>query len=132
MSAEDVDLATRFLAALGAAARTGDRRDLYALLASGAEWVTPQVDVAAVQEVRDPLSWIQPRERLDVEFAELEVTDLGGGRVTSDVRETYRMRETGDLAYTRTRRIELTIRDRKVARYETRIVANDPARKAIT
>jgi len=132
MSAEDLDVAARFLAALGAAARTGDRAELYALLASGAEWVMPQVALTGVDEAADPLTWIRPRERLDLEFGDLELTDLGGSRVRCDVREIYRMRDTGDFAYTRTRRIELTIRDRKVARYETRIVASDPSRKAMT
>jgi hypothetical protein len=36
--------------------------------------------------------------------------------------EALRAKDTGDFAYSRDRRIELTIRDRKVARYEMRVV----------
>jgi hypothetical protein len=60
-------------------------------------------------------------DNLDIEFGEPEISDLGGGRIVSNVHEIYRMKGTGDFAYARDRRIELTIRDRKVARYEMRV-----------
>jgi hypothetical protein len=49
-------------------------------------------------------------------------TDLGGVRIVTDVHETYRMSDTGDFAYARDRRIDLTIQDGKIARYEMRVV----------
>ena len=68
------------------------------------------------------LTWVRPPDNLDIEFDELELSDLGGGRIVSEAREVYRVRETGEEAYTRRRRIEVTIRDRRIARYEMRIV----------
>ena len=65
---------------------------------------------------------VRPPDNLEVEFDELELSDLGGGRIVSEPREVYRVRETGEPAYTRRRRIEVTIRDRGVARYQMRIV----------
>jgi hypothetical protein len=44
--------------------------------------------------------------------------EYGGGRVACDVKQVYRMKETGDFAYERMRRVELTIRDGLVRRYE--------------
>jgi hypothetical protein len=38
------------------------------------------------------------------------------------VHEIYRLKETGEVSYERDRRIELTIGDGKVSRYEMRIV----------
>ena len=61
-------------------------------------------------------------DNLDVELDEPELTDLGGGRIVSDVHETYRVKDTGDYAYACDRRIDLTIRDGKIARYEMRVV----------
>jgi hypothetical protein len=40
------------------------------------------------------------------------------------VRETYRMKETGDFAYARERRIELTIREGMITRYEMRFAGS--------
>ena len=73
MGAEDVEVAGRFLAALEAAAESGDREAVYPLLAP-------------------------------------------------DVHQVYRWKETGEVSYERERRIELTIRDGKIGRYEMRIV----------
>jgi ketosteroid isomerase-like protein len=122
MSADDLDIARQFLDALAAAARTGDREAIYPLLASDVEWVTPKRDVRGLDEAREQLTWIRPPDNLDVEFSEPELTDLGGGRIASGVHETYRVKGTGDFAYARERRIDLTIRDRKIARYEMRMV----------
>jgi hypothetical protein len=38
------------------------------------------------------------------------------------VHEIYRWKETGEVSYERDRRIELTIGDGKISRYEMRIV----------
>ena len=122
MSDGDLAVASRFLEALAEAAKGGDRDGLYAFLAPDVEWLTPLRTLHGVGEVRDQPSWpwIAPRTNLEIDFEELRMTDLGGGRIVSDFREIYRTKGTGDLAYARDRRIELTIRVDKVARYELR------------
>jgi ketosteroid isomerase-like protein len=122
MSAEDLELAQQFLDALAVAAKTGDRNAVYPLLAPDVEWVMPKRDLRGIDEVRDQLSWVSPPDNLDVDFDPPEVTDLGDGRISSDVHEIYRVRETGEFAYARDRRVELTIRDGTVARYEMKVV----------
>lgn len=122
MSDVDLACARRFLAVLAEASRTGARDGIYELLAPDVEWLTPRRDIRGIDEARDQLTWIRPPDHLDVEFDEPELTDLGGGRVVSAVHETYRVKATGDYAYARHRRIELQIRDGKVARYEMRVV----------
>ena len=122
MSADDLDIARQFLEALAAAAMTGDRDAMYPLLAPEVEWVTPKRELHGIDEVRDQLTWVSPLPKLDVEFGEPELSDHGGGQIVSIVHETYRMKDTGDFAYARDRRIELTIRDRRIARYEMRVV----------
>jgi ketosteroid isomerase-like protein len=122
MSAEDVQVASRFLAALEAAARSGDREAVYPLLAPDVEWVIPQRTLRGVEELKEKHTWGSPRGDLEVEFEADEWIDLGDGRVTSEVREHYRWKETGEVAQQRDRRIELTIRDGKIARYEMHIV----------
>jgi ketosteroid isomerase-like protein len=122
VSAGDLELARQFLDVLATAARTGDRDALYSLLAADVEWVTPKRDLRGVDDARDELTWIRPPDNLDVEFDEPSLTDLGDGHIVSDVHETYRVKGTGDYAYACDRRIELTIRDGKIARYEMRVV----------
>jgi ketosteroid isomerase-like protein len=122
MSADDLAFARQFLEALAEAAKTGDRNAVYPFLAPDVEWLTPKRDLHGIDEARDQLSWITPPDNLDVEFGEPDLTDLGGGRVVSDVHEIYRLRGTDECAYERDRRIDLTIRDGKVARYEMRAV----------
>jgi hypothetical protein len=122
MSAEHLELAQRFLDALAVAAKTGDRNGVYPLLALDVEWVTPKRELRGSDEVRDELSWVSPPDNLDVDFDQPELADLGGGRVVTNVHETYRMKGSGQFAYARERRIELTIRDGAVARYEMKVV----------
>jgi ketosteroid isomerase-like protein len=122
VSADDLELARRFLTALEAAAVTGVREPVYPFLAPEVEWVMPKRTLSGIEEIRRDLIWGLPPEKLDIEFEVTEMTDLGGGRIESDVHEIYRMKGTGDLAYTRNRRIELTIRDGAIVRYEMRIV----------
>ena len=118
----DLEAARQFLEALAAAAETGNRDAIYPLLAPEVEWVTPKRVLHGIDEIHDQLTWLSPPDKLDVEFGEPELSDLGGGRIVSNIHEIYRMKGTGDFAYARNRQIELTIRDSKVARYEMRIV----------
>lgn len=121
MSAGDATVAARFLEALAAAANSGDHEPLYPSLASDVEWLTPLRTLRGIEEVRGQPSWpwIAPRTNLHIDFEEMETSDLGDGRITTDFREIYRTSE-GEFAYGRDRRIELTIRGDKVARYELR------------
>ena len=122
MSAGDLELAREFLEVLAEAAKTGDREAVYALLTPDVEWLTPKRDVHGIDAARDEFTWIVPPDHLDVEFDEPDLDDLGGGRIVTEVHETYRVKGSGDYAYARERRIDLTIRDGKVARYEMRVV----------
>ena len=122
MSAGDLEVARQFLAALATVANTGDRELLYPFLTADVQWVTPRRDLAGFAEVREELTWITSPENFDLEFEATQMTDLGGGRIVTDVHELYRMKATGEVAHTRDRQIELTIQDGKVARYEMRIV----------
>lgn len=122
MSAEDLDVARQFLEALASAASSGDQDGIYPLLATDVEWLTPLRTLSGIGEVRDQPSWpwIVPRTSFDIDFEEKETVDLGGGRILADFREIYRTKGTGDFAYSRDRRIELTIRGEKISRYEMR------------
>lgn len=122
MSAHDLELAREFLTALAVAARTGEREGLYPFLAADVEWVTPQRDLTGIDAVHDQLTWLSPPENLDSEFGEPELTELGDGRILTTVRQTYRVKSSGDFAYVRDRQIDLTLRDGKIRRYEMRVV----------
>jgi ketosteroid isomerase-like protein len=122
MSAEDLEIATRFRIALEAAAKSGDRDALYPFLAADVEWVTAKRTLHGIDEVREELIWGSPDENLDLEFEKGDWVELGDGRLVSDVHQVYRVKATGDFAYERQRQIELTIRDSQISRYEMRIV----------
>ena len=122
MGTDIADIATAFLTALESAAKTGDRDPLYPFLAADVEWVTPQRDLVGLDEVRRELTWVGPPEKLALEFERGELVELGEGRVASEVRQVYTLKATGEFAYTRLRRVELTVRDGKVSRYEMRSV----------
>jgi hypothetical protein len=122
MSADDLDLARRFLEAVESAAETGNREAVYPFLAPDVEWVTPKRTLHGIEEIREELTWGSPPEKLDLEFEERGIEDLGDGRIVSDVHETYRVKGSGDFAFARDRRVELTIRDGSIARYEMRVV----------
>ncbi len=122
MSTDIADVATGFLAALEVAAKTGDRDPVYPFLASDAEWVTPQRSLVGVDEIRRELTWVNPPDKLDLVFERGELVELGEGRVAMDVRQVYTLKATGEFAYRRLRRVELTVRDGKVSRYEMRSV----------
>jgi ketosteroid isomerase-like protein len=122
MSAQDLAVARLFLDALASAANTGDHEGLFPLLASDVEWRTPLRSLHGVGEVQDQPSWpwIVPRASFEIDFEEKETVDLGDGRIVADFREIYRTKETGDFAYARERKIELTVRGDKISRYEMR------------
>jgi hypothetical protein len=122
VSAADVEIARQFLSALAAVANTGERELLYPFLAADVEWQTPRRDLSGIDEVHEELTWITAPENFDLDFEVTQMSDLGGGRVVTDVHELYRGKGMGEVAHTRDRRIDLTIRDGKVTRYEMQIV----------
>jgi hypothetical protein len=117
---DDLEVARAFLAALAEAAKTGDFDGVYPLLAPDVHWLTPLRNLRGVGEVRKELAWFSPREQVEVEFDQ-QLTELGRGRFVSDVHETYRSGRSGELAFSSDRRIELTIRDGKIARYQMHV-----------
>jgi hypothetical protein len=122
MSPDDVKIADAFLAALGVAAETGDRSGLSPFLSPDVVWVTPMRELDGLEGVEEGLTWVVPPEHLDLEFAPGAWTDLGNGRLACDVHETYRVQGTDEIAYERDRRIECTLCEGLVSRYEMRIV----------
>jgi ketosteroid isomerase-like protein len=122
MRTEDVEVAGAFLTALEEAAESGDREAVYPLPAPDVEWVTPKRTLRGIDEIREELTWGSPPEKLDLEFRVGDWVDLDERGVACDVHEIYRWKETGEVSYERDRRIELTIRNGKISRYETRIV----------
>jgi hypothetical protein len=122
MAAADVEIASRFGTALEQAARTGDWTAVYPYLAPDVEWITPRRTLTGIDEIRNDLIWGSPPEHLDVEFEVGDWRDLGDGRVVVEVRQIYRMKGSGDFAYQRDRRIEVTVRDGKIGRYEMELI----------
>jgi len=122
MQADELALATRFRLALEHAAKTGDWTLVYPCLAADVEWITPKRTLTGIDAVKHDLSWGSPPEHLDLEFQVGDWVDLGEGHFALDVHETYRMKGSGDVAYLRERRIDITIRDAMISRYEMKIV----------
>jgi hypothetical protein len=122
VGADEIEIAGRFQTVLVAAAKTGNWEAVYPFLATDVEWVTPKRTLQGIDQVREDLIWGSPPDNLDLEFEVGEWVELGGGRVASEVRQIYRLKGSGDFAYERNRRIELTIRNGKIGRYEMRIV----------
>jgi len=120
MNADDLELAKRFRAALETAYAQDEREPLYPLLAEDVEWVTPKRTLRGIEEVRG--HWSTAPDKLDVEFEDGDWEDLGDGRLALSLRHVYRMKGTGDFAYERRRRIELTVRNGRVSRYEMQIL----------
>jgi hypothetical protein len=120
--ASHLEAASRFGRNLEHAARTGDWTNVYPHLASDVEWITPKRTLNGIDEVEQDLTWGSPPNHLDVEFQVGSWHDLGDNRAVVDVHEIYRLRGTGELAYERDRRIQVTIRDGKVERYEMEVV----------
>jgi ketosteroid isomerase-like protein len=122
VTSDDLVLARRFLAALEDAVRTGEHETVLELLAPDVEWITPQRTLRGIDEVQTWRIWGSSGESFDFEFGEGDWVEHGDGQVACDVRQIYRVRETGDFAYERGRRIELAIRDGRISRYEVRAV----------
>jgi ketosteroid isomerase-like protein len=122
MPSESVEVAERFRVALEAAVRTGERDAVLALLAPDVEWVTPQRTLHGITDIQENWNWGSSPESFDYAFEEGEWTDDGEGRLVCDVRQVYRVRETGDFAYERMRRVRLTVHDGKIGRYEISII----------
>jgi hypothetical protein len=117
---EDVQLANRFLKALRQAALAGTLEPVFPYLADDVDW-RPRA-LSGIDELRAHPGLGVPPEELAIEFEHGEVTDLGDGRIEAEVRQLYRMKNTGEVASTRDRRIEILIRDGKVVRYDMQIV----------
>ena len=122
MSTDELEVGGRFLEALGTAREIGDHEPLYPFLAPDIEGEMPQLVLPGIDEVRDGLTWVKPPESLDFEFRRGDLQDLGKGRMIVDVHETYRVAATEEFAYARERRIQLTVRERQIVRYEMRVV----------
>jgi ketosteroid isomerase-like protein len=122
MTSDDVLIAGRFRAALEEAVRTGDHETALGLLDSDVEWITPQRTLRGAEAVRRWRVWGSSGESFDFEFAEGEWVDHGDGRIACDVHQVYRVKESGAFAYERQRRVQLTIRDGLISRYELRSV----------
>jgi len=120
VGAEDLEVAARFRAALETAVRTGDHEAVVELVAPDVEWVTPQRTLNGVDELRTWRLWGSSAEAFDFEFAEGDWVDHGDGRLECEVKQVYRVKETGDLAYERVRRVEVTVQDGRISRYELR------------
>jgi hypothetical protein len=121
VSAEDVEVAERFRAAVGAAFATGDREGVYALFADDIEYTTPRRTLRGLDEVREKLSWGGGElENLDSEHQEGEWQDRGDGHVFSEDRVVQRWKETGEVAAVMLVSVDLIIRDGKIARLERR------------
>jgi hypothetical protein len=84
------------------------------------EWITPLRTLNGSDELRTWEVWGSSADAFDFEFDEGGWVDHGDGCVTCDVKQRYRMKQTGEFAYERLRRVELTIHDRKISRYELR------------
>jgi hypothetical protein len=68
------------------------------------------------------LTWGSSPETFEYAFEEGGWVDHGGGCLSCDVHQIYRLQETGDFAYERNLRVQLTIRNSKIIRYEMSIV----------
>ena len=117
---DDAELAKRFLDALREGALTGTLEPVFPYVADDVEWM-PRA-LSGIDELRKHPSLGEQPEGLELEFELGELTDLGDGRFEVDVRQLYRMKDSGEVASTRERRIELVVRDGKVARYDMQVV----------
>jgi len=119
VSAEDVEIAKRFEAALDMAFETGDRELVYAFFADDIEYTTPHRTLRGLSEIREKLEWgSREKENLDVELEQGEWQDVGGGHVVSESRMVQRWKETGEVAATMRINVDPRIRDGRITRYE--------------
>ena len=121
MSEEDVEVVRRFRAAV----RDDDRESAAAVLAPDVEWVVSKnKTLHGVDEVANHYLGKSPGgpENLDVESDLGELEHGGGGRVSAVNHQIFRWKESGELAYERRARIDYTIRDGKIVRYEATLL----------
>ena len=118
MTTEELEVAERFRTALETAVQTADREAVFALLDPDVEWITPQRTLHGIDEMRADWTWGSSPETFEYAFEEGDWVDHGDGRLSCDARQVYRMKETGDFAYERDLRVQLTIRNGKISRYE--------------
>ena len=118
MTAEELEVAERFRTALETAVQTADREAVFALLDPDVEWITPQRTLHGIDEMRADWTWGSSPETFEYAFEEGDWVDHGDGLLSCDARQVYRMKETGDFAYERDLRVQLTIRNGKISRYE--------------
>ena len=118
MTTEELEVAERFRTALETAVQTADREAVFALLDHDVEWITPQRTLHGIDEMRADWTWGSSPETFEYAFEEGDWVDHGDGRLSCDARQVYRMKETGDFAYERDLRVQLTIRNGKISRYE--------------
>ena len=118
MTADELEVAERFRTALETAVQTADREAVFALLDPDVEWITPQRTLHGIDEMRADWTWGSSPETFEYAFEEGDWVDHGDGRLSCDARQVYRMKETGDFAYERDLRVQLTIRNGKISRYE--------------
>jgi SnoaL-like domain len=121
VASDDVVVAERFRVALEAAVRTGDRDAVYELLAPDVEWVTPRRTLRGLEELRQEWTWGSSPESFEYEFDEGEWLEEDG-LLGCDAREIYRLKGTGDFAYSRNLHVRLAIRQGKITRYELRVL----------
>ncbi len=122
MASARIEIAERFREALEAAVRTGEREPVYALLAPDVEWVTPQRTLHGIDDMRANWTWGSSSESFEYAFEAGDWADEGDGRLVCDARQVYRVRGSGDFAYERNRRVQLTIQNGMITRYEMSIV----------
>jgi len=117
MSAEDIAVAEQLLEAV----ERDDREGVYALFAEDIEYVTDRRTLRGIDEIREKLSWGGPKEHLDEELDAGEWVDLGDGHLVRDFRRVWRWKEGGEIADEVRGRLDLRIRDGRIARYERRV-----------
>jgi len=121
VSVEDVEIVRRWRGIL----LDDDSEAAAPLVAPDVEWVVVSGEsLRGIDEVRRyyARSGSGGPENLDVEFDPGVLEDLGDGRVSAINHQVYRWKETGELAHVRRARIEYTIRDGRIVRYEAKLL----------
>ena len=104
--------------------RQADVREFDELVDPEVEWVLPKQTLRGIEQVRDyygPAGDDGDRfENLDVAEERGELDDVGDGHVVAINRYVYRWKDSGEIAYERRARLEYSIRNGKIVRYEAR------------
>jgi len=121
VSVEDVEIVRRWREVLV----DDDTEAAAPLLAPDVEWVVVSGEsLRGIDEVRKYYagSGSGEPENLEVEFDPGELEDLGDGHVSALNHQVCRWKETGELASERRARIEYTIREGRIVRYEAKLL----------